>query len=64
MSVKDAVAAGVCRSGAERWIGRRESVTLDRIGRVLHRLRKSDRIELAEGMARILMNRATQPEPA
>ena len=64
VGVEDAVAAGVCRSGAERWIGRRGSISLDRIGRVLHRLGKSDRIELAEGMARVLMSRAARLEPA
>ena len=64
VSVEDAVAAGICRSGAERWIGRHGRITLDQVGRVLHRLGKSERIELAESMARILMSRAAQAGPA
>ena len=64
VSVEDAVTAGVCRNGAERWIGRHRTISLDRIGRVLHRLGKADRIELAEAIATVVTSRAAHPEPA
>ena len=57
-TVDAAVAAGVCRTGAERWIRCHGTVTLEQLGRILHRVQRDDRIELARGMARVLMNDA------
>ena len=63
-SIKQAVAVGLCRKGVQRWIGRHRTVPLEQLGRMLHRLDRDDRVELARGMARVLMKQAREAEAA